>query len=116
MFALSIPFWLIGSVMELQLLPGLPVRSLACGSHCDPRVIGPITAIIVTVVRGPRTLTRGGADRADCSGANLQPVSVLTPTEAPPLGEFGWVDDRVVCPRVDPTDLLAAVDAGLSEA
>jgi uncharacterized membrane protein len=28
-FALSVPFWLVGAVTRLQLLPGLPVSALA---------------------------------------------------------------------------------------
>jgi len=30
-FALSLPFWLLGTIVELQLLPGLPMSSLEVG-------------------------------------------------------------------------------------
>lgn len=56
-FALSLPFWLLGAVTDRHLLPGLPLSELAY----DPRVTGPILAVadaVVTVVWGPRTLAR----------------------------------------------------------
>lgn len=40
-FALSIPFWLIGAVTGLQLLPGIPVSSLM--------VLSPMTAALILV-------------------------------------------------------------------
>jgi Universal stress protein family len=61
-FALSVPFWLIGAVTGLELLPGLPVSSLmAC---C------PLLAALILVCRensqaadtGLEVATRWGAD------------------------------------------------------
>jgi uncharacterized protein len=46
-FALSIPFWLIGAVTGLQLLPGLPVSSLM--------ICGPLIAALILVYRENRT-------------------------------------------------------------
>ena len=43
MFALSLPFWLLGAVTELQLLPGLPMSALA--------FLCPVTAAAVLVHR-----------------------------------------------------------------
>ena len=43
-FALSVPFWLIGARTELQLLPGLPVSAL--------QVLCPLLAAVMLVYRG----------------------------------------------------------------
>ncbi len=46
-FALSVPFWLIGAVTDLQLLPGLPVTSLM--------VVSPVIAALILVYRESKT-------------------------------------------------------------
>jgi membrane protease YdiL (CAAX protease family) len=46
-FALSIPFWMIGAVTDMQLLPGLPVSALA--AFC------PLMAALVLVYRETRS-------------------------------------------------------------
>ena len=51
LFALSVPFWLIGAVTDLQLMPGLSVSALMA-----------FAAAIVIVAWGPKTLAR-------CNGA-----------------------------------------------
>ena len=43
MFALSVPFWLLGAVTDLQLLPGLPMSALA--------LFCPVTAAAILVHR-----------------------------------------------------------------
>ena len=45
--ALSLPFWLVGATITLQLLPGLPVSSLMC--FC------PATAALILVYREKKT-------------------------------------------------------------
>jgi len=47
-FTLSIPFWLVGAVTGLQLLPGLPVSSLM--------VLGPLMAALILVYRENKTM------------------------------------------------------------
>ena len=42
-FALSVPFWLLGAVTDLQLLPGLPMSALA--------LVCPVTAAAILVHR-----------------------------------------------------------------
>ena len=42
-FALSVPFWLLGAVTDLQLLPGLPISALA--------LVCPVTAAAILVHR-----------------------------------------------------------------
>jgi len=42
-FALAVPFWLIGAVTGLELLPGLPVASLA--------TVCPVIAAVILVYR-----------------------------------------------------------------
>jgi hypothetical protein len=55
---LSVPFWLIGWVIGLELLPGLPdVSGITFSNYYDPRITGLIVAaaaLIVTVVWGPK--------------------------------------------------------------
>jgi len=46
-FALSIPFWLVGAATGLQLLPGLPVAALMC--------ICPVTAALICVYKENKT-------------------------------------------------------------
>ena len=46
-FALSVPFWLIGAMTRLELLPGLPVSSL--GAFC------PLLAALILVYRENKT-------------------------------------------------------------
>lgn len=42
-FALSVPFWLLGAVTDLQLLPGLPMSALA--------LFCPVTAAAILLYR-----------------------------------------------------------------
>lgn len=50
-FALSIPLWLIGTLTPLQILPGLPVSSLA--------IIVPMVAALILVYREDKTAGMG---------------------------------------------------------
>jgi hypothetical protein len=42
-FALSLPFWLVGALTSSQLLPALPISALA--------VLSPVTAAVIFVYR-----------------------------------------------------------------
>src|SRR3954449_2784622 len=63
-FLLTVPFLVLGALNDGQIVPGVPLAGLAV---VCPVLAGPLvamimtgTAVVVTVVWGPRTLARAG--------------------------------------------------------